>query len=150
MESPAIQVVNSGVVLLQFFDDGKDGKLVIAEGDRTVPFEIKRVYYITDLENAAAVRGKHAHKKLEQLIFCVHGSFDLALDDGSTRQTISLSSPYYGIRLGPKLWHTMTNFSDDCVILVLANDYYDDGDYIRDYHEFVNLVREGASRSVHG
>ena len=141
MELPQIRVNNSGVLVLQFFDDGKDGKLVIAEGKQNVPFEIKRVYYIAGMENAAAVRGKHAHKKLEQIIFCVHGSFDLELDDGQTKQTIPLANPYYGVLLGPKLWHTMTNFSKDCVILVLANDYYDESDYIRDYQEFLAFTK---------
>lgn len=141
MKPPEIRVRNSGVVLLQFFDDGKDGKLVIAEGTRSVPFEIKRVYYITGFENSKAVRGKHAHKQLEQYIFCVHGRFDLELDDGETKQRITMDNPYYGVRLGPKLWHTMSNFSDDCVILVLASDYYDEGDYIRDYGQFLEFIK---------
>jgi len=136
-----IKVKNSGIVKLQFFDDFPDGMLVIGEAKRNIPFDIKRVYYITNLSNPKAVRGKHAHKKLEQYIFCLSGSFRLHLDDGETKQNITVDSPYYGIRLGPKVWHAMTKFSRDCVILVLANDYFRENDYIRDYGQFLKLVK---------
>ncbi|MFN6946984.1 MAG: sugar 3,4-ketoisomerase [Cytophagaceae bacterium] len=136
-----LKVKNSGIIKLQFVDDFPDGTLVIGEAMKSVPFDIKRVYYITNLSNPKAIRGKHAHKKLEQYIFCVSGSFRLHLDDGVTKQNITLDSPYYGIRLGPKLWHTMTKFSRDCVILVLASDYYDENDYIRNYEEFLEYIR---------
>jgi len=137
-----IQVKNSGIIKLQFFDDYPDGNLVIGEAKKTVPFEIKRVFWINNLANPKAVRGKHTHKKLEQYIFCVNGKFVLELDDGIRKQKIVLDSSYYGIRLGPRLWHTMTNFSKDCVILVLANDYFDEKDYIRDYDEFLKYIKK--------
>ena len=136
-----IIVKNSGVIKLQFFNDYPDGNLVIGEAQRSVPFKIKRIYYINNLENPAAARGKHAHKKLEQYIFCVSGSFSLELDDGNMKQKIVLDNPYRGIRLGPKLWHTMSNFSEDCVILVVADDYYDENDYIRNYEDFLNFIK---------
>jgi dTDP-4-dehydrorhamnose 3,5-epimerase-like enzyme len=137
-----IKVKNSGIIKLQFIDDFPDGILVIGEAKKNVPFATKRIYYITNLSNPKAIRGKHAHKKLEQYIFCVSGSFRLHLDDGMTKQNITLDSPYYGIRLGPKLWHTMTKFSRDCVILVLASDYYDENDYIRDYEQFLEYIKK--------
>ena len=141
MKPPKIRVKNSGIVRMQFFDDFPDGNLVIGEAERNVPFRIKRVYWINNLFNKKAVRGKHAHKKLEQVIFCVNGSFELALDDGKTRQKIKMDSPCWGVRLRPMLWHTMEKFSSDCVILVLAGDFYREGDYVRDYKEFLKLVK---------
>lgn len=135
-----IKVKNSGIVKLQFFNDFPDGNLVIGEARKSVPFEIKRVYFINNLFNKKSVRGKHAHKKLEQIIFCVNGHFTLALDDGKTKQKILMNDPYYGVRLGPKLWHTMTKFSNDCVILVLADDHYKEEDYIRNYEEFKKYI----------
>jgi len=136
-----IKVQNSGIVKLKFVDDFPDGALVIGQARESVPFDIRRIYYITNLSNPRAVRGKHAHKKLEQYIFSLSGSFRLHLDDGRNKQNLTIDSPYYGIRLGPKLWHTMTKFSRDCVILVLADDYYDENDYIRDYDKFLEYVR---------
>ncbi len=136
-----IKVKHSGVVRLKYFDDHADGNLVIAESQRSVPFDIKRVYYITNLGNKNAIRGKHAHKQLEQYIFCVNGSFQLSLDDGANKQDLILDSPYYGIRLGAKLWHEMSSFSNDCVILVFCSDYFKEDDYIRDYNEFLNYIK---------
>jgi len=137
-----IKVKNSGLIKLHFFDDFPDGNLVIGEAEKNVPFKIKRVYFINSLFNKKAQRGLHAHKKLEQIIFCVNGHFTLRLDDGKTRQNILMNDPYYGVRLGPKLWHHMTKFSSDCVILVLASDYFKESDYIRNYKEFLNYVKE--------
>jgi hypothetical protein len=137
-----IKVKNSGIVKLQFFNDFPDGNLVIGEARKNVPFSIKRVYFINNLFNKKAKRGYHAHKKLEQVIFCVNGRFTLHLDDGRTKQSIIMDDPYYGVRLGPLLWHTMGSFSPDCVILVLASDYYRAGDYLRDYDQFIDYLKK--------
>ncbi|MFA6142135.1 MAG: FdtA/QdtA family cupin domain-containing protein [Candidatus Omnitrophota bacterium] len=126
---------------LKFIDDGVDGNLVVAEAQNQVPFKIKRVYFINNLSHLGAVRGKHAHKKLEQAIFCVNGSFKLGLDDGNKKEKVALSKPYVGIYLRPGVWHTMHNFSKDCVILVLASDIYKESDYIRDHEEFLKYVK---------
>lgn len=141
MRLPKIKVKNSGIIKLQFFDDFPDGNLVIGEAKKNIPFEIKRIYYINNLFNKKSKRGHHAHKKLEQIIFCINGSFRLNLDDGKTKQSIAMNDPYYGIRLGPKLWHTMSHFTNDCVILVLANDYYKESDYIRNYEIFLEYLK---------
>lgn len=140
MEEPNIIVKNSGTIKLSFFDDFPDGNLTIAEGNKNIPFDIKRVYFINNLFNKKSVRGKHAHQKLEQVIFCINGRFTLDLDDGINKQSITLDDSHFGIRLGKMLWHEMKDFSNDCVILVFASDYYDEKDYIRDYGEFLKLV----------
>jgi len=139
---PEIKLANSGVIELQYHGDHPDGVLVIGESGRSVPLDIKRIYYINQLGNPKAIRGRHAHKKLEQIIFCINGSFKLKLDDGRKKQSITLKNPYYGIRLGPMLWHEMTDFSKDCVMLVLADDFYNEKDYIRDYNEFLKHVHK--------
>lgn len=136
----SLRVRNSGLLPLKFFKDVPDGNLFIAEAGRQVPFDIKRVYFINNLANQKAVRGHHAHRKLEQAIFCISGSFTLHLDDGRTKQRVLLNDPSCGIRLGPMLWHTMSSFSYDCVILVLASDYFEEADYIRSHAEFVAAV----------
>lgn len=139
---PKLKVRNSGIISLQFYDDFPDGNLVIGEAMKSVPFQIKRFYYINNLFNKKAHRGLHAHKKLEQIIFCVNGSFSLNLDDGATKQTIKMDNPYFGVKLGPLLWHSMLEFSADCVILVLAADYYKESDYIRNYDEFKKFIKK--------
>jgi dTDP-4-dehydrorhamnose 3,5-epimerase-like enzyme len=136
-----IQVKNSGLFKLQFHRDLPDGNLFIAESQRHIPFKIKRVYFINSLANPKAVRGYHAHRTLDQILFCISGSFTLALDDGSRKQRIRMNDPSCGIRLGPLLWHTMSSFSYDCIILVFASAFYDNSDYIRDYSEFLSLTR---------
>ena len=90
-----IKVKNSGIVKLQFFDDFPDGNLIIGESNKSVHFQIKRVYFINNLFNKKSIRGKHAHKKLEQIIFCVNGHFTLTLDDGRDKQKINMDNPYY-------------------------------------------------------
>lgn len=144
-KSLRLKVKHSGLVKLQFFRDLPDGNLFIAEARDHIGFDIKRIYFINSLANPRAIRGKHAHKTLEQVLFCVAGSFVLHLDDGSVTQRITLNDPSCGIRLGPVLWHTMSSFSYDCVILVLASDWFDESDYIRDYDMFLKLVHDNAS-----
>ena len=129
---------------LQFIHDGKDGCLTVAESGRQIPFQIKRVYYINQLENRQAVRGKHAHKKLKQIIFCLQGFFSLKLDNGKLQRTLKVYQSSTGVYLAPKVWHEMSHFSKDCVILVLASDFYKKSDYIRDYDEFKRYVQKNS------
>lgn len=136
-----LRVRHSGLLDLKFFKDPPDGNLFIAEAGRHVPFEIKRVYFINNLANHGAVRGRHAHRRLEQAIFCINGAFTLHLDDGREKQRLLLNDPSRGVLLGPMLWHTMSGFSYDCVILVLASAPFEEDDYIRDYEEFTRLAR---------
>ena len=113
-----------------------EGNLVALEKGADFPFEIKRVYYIWGTQ-AHVIRGKHAHKKLEQLILCVSGSCDFILDDGKERQTVHLNNPAQGLYLKNNIWREFTNFSPDCVIMVLASEHYDEADYIRAYDKFL-------------
>ncbi len=133
-------VKNSGLITLQRIDDGIDGSISVAENFNHIPFAVKRVYYIYNLINQKAIRGKHAHKKLEQVLFCINGSCEIGLDDGTNSQDITLDTPNTGIYLGVELWHTMKNFSNNCILLVLASDVYKKDDYIRDYDEFKKYI----------
>ena len=93
------------------------------------------------LENIKSRRGFHAHKKLEQAIFCINGSFKLMADDGENKQYLYLNNPNQGIFIGRRLWHTMFEFSKDCIILALASDHYDESDYIREYENFIKYIK---------
>ena len=122
--------------------DSHDWKISVAESSKNIPFQIKRVYYIYDFDSDKSVRGYHAHKNLEQVLFCISGSFTLKLDDGFNTYEEDINEPHIGIFIGKYVWHTMHNFSDDCVILVFASDYFNESDYIRDYDDFLKTITE--------
>ena len=112
------------------------GSLVALEGAKTVPFEIKRVYYIFGTQPGVA-RGFHAHRKLKQVAVCITGKCRMVLDDGAKREEVWLDSPNKGLVIGDMVWREMHDFSSDCVLLVLASEHYDESDYIRRYSDFV-------------
>lgn len=112
-----------------------EGSIVVAQSERDVPFAIKRIYYLHDVPQGQ-IRGRHAHRTLTQIAVCAHGSCRFVLDDGLRRDEIVLSKPHEGIIIRPMIWREMYDFSPGCVLLVLASDYYDEGDYIRTYEEF--------------
>ena len=112
------------------------GSLVALEGAKTVPFEIKRVYYIFGTQPGVA-RGFHAHRKLRQVAVCVTGKCRMVLDDGEKREEAWLDSPNKGLVINEMVWREMHDFSSDCVLLVLASEHYDESDYIRLYSNFV-------------
>lgn len=116
------------------------GNLTFIEGNRHIPFDIKRVYYLYDVPGGE-IRGAHAHRSLEQLFIAASGSFDLVLDDGRNKQRFHLNRSYFGVYLPPMIWRVLDNFSSGSVCIVLASDYYREEDYIRDYDEFLSLVR---------
>lgn len=118
------------------------GKLVALEKGHDLPFEVKRVYYIWDTD-AGVIRGKHAHRKLEQMVICTSGSCDFILDDGKNRETIHLNNPAQGLYIKHNIWREFTNFSKDCVVMVLASEHYDEADYIRNYDDFLREVANG-------
>ena len=115
------------------------GSLVALEAEKTVPFEIKRVYYIFGTQQGVA-RGFHAHHNLKQVAVCVTGKCRMILDDGKNREEAWLDSPIKGMPIDPMVWHEMHDFSEDCVLLVLASEHYDEADYIRDYDAFIKIV----------
>jgi dTDP-4-dehydrorhamnose 3,5-epimerase-like enzyme len=131
------------------YKDGLDGWLGILENNKHVPFDIKRVYFIYNLINHEdAVRGKHAHKKLKQALFCISGSCDIIVDDGERQEKVSLNKTHTGLYLGPSLWHEMKNFQNNCIILVLASDFYVEEDYIRDYQKFIAHINSGKKIEI--
>lgn len=111
------------------------GSLISLEANKQIPFAIKRVYYIYGTEKEIA-RGFHAHKQLQQVAVCVAGKCRMILDDGKKREEIWLDSPVKGLLIEDMVWREMHDFSEDCVLLVLASEHYDEADYIRDYKEF--------------
>lgn len=123
------------------------GNLTFIEGTRTIPFEIKRVYYLYDVPGGAH-RGGHGHRNLEQVLVAMSGSFDIVLDDGNRQRRYHLNRSFYGIYIPPMSWREMDNFSSGSVCMVLASDYYDEGDYFRDYNQFIAAVREKETRSA--
>ncbi len=128
----------SSIVEAQYISD--EAGLCIVEGQKAIPFDIKRVYYIFNVNNSA-VRGKHAHKQTKQMLFCIRGSVKLTLDDGKEREVLHLDKPNEGVLLDALMWHEMHDFSPDAVLLVFASDYYDEQDYIRDYDAFINYLK---------
>ena len=115
------------------------GQLVALEQFKDIPFEIKRVYYMYDTGEGVH-RGFHAHKSLEQILICIHGSCKVLLDNGSEKKIVSLEKPYEGLYIANDMWREMYDFSRDAVLLVLASDYYNEEDYIRDYEEFMEFI----------
>ena len=103
-----------------------------------IPFEIKRVFYIYDIPGGED-RGAHAHKKCHQFIIAASGSFDIFLDDGKNKRTVSLNRPYFGLHIPPGIWAAEQSFSSGSVCLVLASTKYNASDYLRDYREFLIL-----------
>jgi hypothetical protein len=112
------------------------GNLTFIEGDRHVPFNIRRVYYLYDVPGGAE-RGGHAHKELHQLIVAMSGSFDVLLDDGQKKQRFHLNRSYYGLYVCPMIWRELDNFSSGSVCMVLASNLYDEADYYRDYNQYL-------------
>lgn len=112
------------------------GNLTFIEGNRHIPFEIKRVYYLYDVPGGAE-RGGHAHKELHQLIIAMSGSFDVVLDDGTGKHRFHLNRSHYGLYVCPMMWRELDNFSSGSVCMVLASNFYDETDYYRDYDKFL-------------
>lgn len=118
----------------------RSGNITALNNSIDLPFNIQRVYYLYDIPGGE-LRGGHAHKELHQLIVAVSGSFDITLDDGLNKKTVSLNRPYYGLHVIPGIWRELSNFSSGAVCLVLASHKYDENDYIRNYSDFINLKK---------
>lgn len=132
------------VIKYMFQPHGDDrGQLVSLEEYNDIPFRIKRVYYMYDTV-PDVVRGCHAHKKLQQILICVHGSCKIRLDNGKEKKVVALEKPYEGLYVSNNMWREMFEFSKDAVLMVLASELYDESDYIRDYDEFLRFIEKST------
>lgn len=131
------------VIKYMFQPHGDDrGQLVALEEFKDIPFRIKRVYYMYATADGV-VRGKHAHKNLEQILVCIHGSCKVKLDNGmGETKVVPLEKPYEGLYVSNDMWREMYDFSPDAVLLVFASELYDEADYIRNYDDFLQFVKE--------
>lgn len=129
--------MDSNLIQLRKISD-KRGDLTSIESLKDLSFEIKRVYYIYNVPYGQS-RGAHAHKRLEQLMIAMSGSFDIKIVSSLGKKTFTLNEPDWALYIPKMVWREMYNFSSDAVCLVLASDHYDENDYIRDYNEFLNL-----------
>lgn len=128
------------IIDLPKFGDDR-GCLVAVEGLNTIPFDIKRIYYIFNTSQGVS-RGFHAHRNLKQVVICVHGSCDFIVDNGSgERNCIRLNDPSKALFIDGIYWREMHNFSSDCVLVVLASESYCQEDYISNYDDFLQLLR---------
>ncbi|EHG1331567.1 WxcM-like domain-containing protein [Vibrio vulnificus] len=112
------------------------GSLIALEQNNNIPFEVKRIYYIFDTK-LNVVRGLHAHKNLKQVAIALKGSCRFVLDNGKVRENVWLKSPNEGLLIDSCLWREMHDFSEDCVLMVIASEKYDESDYIRNYEDFL-------------
>lgn len=126
------------LIPLQAHGDDR-GSLISLEQDKNIPFQIKRVYYIFNTEEGVT-RGFHAHKQLKQVAIAVTGSCRFLLDDGKEKVSFLLDNAAQGLLIESCIWREMSDFSEDCVLMVLADSFYDENDYIRDYDEFLSIV----------
>ena len=126
------------MIELNSFQSDRKGSISVVENGKTLPFDIKRVYYLYDVPSGVE-RGGHAHRSLYQLIIAVSGSFSVTLDDGHLKRTFLLNRPYRGRLVVPGLWRTIDDFSSGAICMVLASSEYDEKDYIRDYSAFIKL-----------
>lgn len=123
--------------LIEFKTLGDDrGSLISLEQNKNIPFEIKRIYYIFGTKENVS-RGFHAHRNLQQVAVCLSGSCRFVLDNGEKREEIILNSPDKGLYINNYIWREMHDFSPDCVLIVLASDFYLESDYIRNYDDFM-------------
>jgi dTDP-4-dehydrorhamnose 3,5-epimerase-like enzyme len=133
MESSLIQLVN-----FQLHGDAR-GKLSVAEVGGALPFAVRRIYWIYGTKPGVS-RGFHAHKKLNQLCVCIAGSLRIRLFDGTNEEDVSLNEMNVGLKIPPRIWHEMHDLSHDCVLIVFAENEYDENDYIRDRSVFIRHV----------
>lgn len=117
------------------------GSLIFGEASRHVPFEVKRYFLVYGVQSEH-IRGEHAHRRLHQFLVCVSGRCNVVTDDGRTRHEVVLDSPSKGVHIPPMVWATQYKFSPEAVLLVLASEYYDAAEYIRDYYEYLSLRQQ--------
>lgn len=135
---PKYNVFDCTMVELDKHHSNRKGNLTVVENGQTLPFDVKRVYYLYDIPGGEN-RGAHAHKDLSQLIIAASGSFTVTLDDGKCKRSFFLNRPYQGLYVKPGMWRDLDDFSSGAVCMVLASEVYQKEDYIRDYNEFIEF-----------
>lgn len=129
------------IIELDKHHSDRKGNLSVIENGVTLPFDVKRVYYLYDVPGGES-RGAHAHYELEQLIVAASGSFSVTLDDGNEKKKFFLNRPYQGLYVLPGMWRDLDDFSSGAICMVLASDVYKAEDYIRDYDAFISYRKE--------
>ncbi|MDD3738096.1 MAG: FdtA/QdtA family cupin domain-containing protein [Lentimicrobiaceae bacterium] len=139
MDKPqSFNVFDCTIIELDRHHSDRKGNLTVVENGKTLPFDVKRVYYLYDIPGGES-RGAHAHKELSQLIIAASGSFSVTLDDGNCKRSFFLNRPYQGLYVKPGMWRNLEDFSSGAVCMVLASDVYKQEDYIREYNKFVEF-----------
>lgn len=131
-------VYNCDLITLGKIEDRK-GNLTFLENNSEVPFSVKRVFYLYDIPGGES-RGAHAHKKCHQFLIAASGAFEVLLDDGKVKRTVSLNRPNVGLHIPPGIWASEINFSSGAICLVLASHQYNESDYIRSYDDFLKYI----------
>lgn len=134
-------VYDCTIIELDKHHSDRKGNLSVVQNGDTIPFDVKRVYYLYDVPGGES-RGAHAHKELSQLIVAASGSFTVTLDDGKVKRSFLLNRPYQGLLVVPGIWRDLNDFSSGSVCMVLASHPYDKEDYIRDYEEFLEYKKK--------
>jgi hypothetical protein len=117
----------------------REGNLTSVNGGIEIPFHVRRVFYVYDVPGGEG-RGAHAHKNLHQFIISVMGAFEVTVDDGENRRTVTLNRAYYGLHVPPTIWAELKGFSSGAVCLVLASEHYEESDYIRNYDDYLRYI----------
>lgn len=131
-------------MVIQFAELGDErGKMVVIEGGRAIPFDIKRVFYIYGADSTV-VRGQHANRESEFVLINVAGKSKVRVTDGTEEGIVALNTPMMGVYISKMIWKEMYDFSSDSVLLALASTHYDDGEYIRDYEEYLKIMKENT------
>lgn len=141
MQVRKYNVFDCSIIEFDKHHSNRKGNLTVVENGKTLPFDVKRVYYLYDVPGGES-RGSHAHRNLEQLMVAVSGSFTVTLNDGQCKRSFTLNRPYQGLCIKPGLWRDLDDFSSGSVCMVLASEVYQAEDYIRDYDEFVKFRDE--------
>ncbi len=131
-------VHDCSLILLDRHHSNRKGDISVVENGDTIPFDVKRVYYLYDVPGGVE-RGGHAHRDLQQFIVAVSGCFTITLDDGQDKRSFTLNRPYQGLYIPSGIWRHLDDFSSGSVCLVLASEKYDENDYIRDYNDFLKF-----------
>lgn len=118
----------------------RSGNITVVENQKEIPFDVKRIYYLYDVPGGET-RGGHAHRDLQQLVVAASGSFDVLLDDGKVKKTVTLNRPNFGLYIIPGIWRELVNFSSGSVLTVLASMKYSEDDYIRNYSDYIEYLK---------